>query len=132
MKISPNRAPILHGSGLQSVRKRIEAEFAKANNSGPTSLMPPKPVAETSHLSEVNVVETTAAKPRPPLVELAAPLLRVAENRYRATRLSHHKVEHLVTMPTETAEELFAAATRVVDAVCPQQKTAGRHEMEEE
>jgi len=132
VKISPNGAPILRGSGLQSVRERIKAAFAQANNSGPTSLVPPKPVPKTSHPSEINVVETTTAKPRPRLVELAAPLLRVAENRYRATRLSHHKGAHLVTTPTETAEELFAAATRVVDAVCPQQKKAGRHEMEEE
>src|SRR5271166_2481465 len=113
MKISPNGAPILRGSGLRSVRERIEAAFAKANNSGPTSLVSQKSAPKMSHMSVTEAAETTAAKPRPPLVELAAPLLRVAENRYRATRLSHHKGVHLVTTPTETAEELFAAATKV-------------------
>jgi hypothetical protein len=129
MKTSPAGAPILTGDGLQSVRKRIEAEFAKAKNIGPTSSVPPKPSVPSPDL---RTLETAVApRPRRPLAEIAVPVLRVAERHFENVvyRHPHHQGAYVVTAPTETAYELFAAATEVVDAVCPQEKKAERHEV---
>jgi len=115
------------GSGLQSVRERIEAEFQKSRQAGPTSLVPVKPKAE--------VLERTVRMDRilslRPLAEIAAPALRAAEQKIGNTKIlhPHHEICFVVTRPQEPAATLFAQALAALEGIAPPKKEL-RHEME--
>jgi hypothetical protein len=111
--------PVLHphkpGHGLQSVRERIEAAFAKAKTSGPTSLVSPKPVVPNDGLRTRQSAATSvqpAARPRRPLSEIAIPVLRVAEKHFAKTGIRHpqHQDVYFVVAPRKSANELCEEA----------------------
>jgi hypothetical protein len=129
--------PVLHphkpGHGLQSVRERIEAAFAKAKTSGPTSLVSPKPVVpKDGLLTRRSVAESAQPAPRlrRPLVEIAAPVLRVAEKHFARTvvRHTHHQEVYIVVAPKESVDRLFEKALAVVERNTAPQKKDPRYE----
>ena len=51
------------------------------------------------------------AKPRRPLTEIAAPILRVAESQFKGTRVrNQHQGVYFVVAPSESTDRLFEAA----------------------
>jgi len=124
--------PVLHphkpGHGLQSVRERIEAAFAKAKTTGPTSLVSPKPVVpKDGLLTRRSVAESAQPAPRPrrPLSEIAVPVLRIAEKHFAKTviRHPHHQDVYFVVAPRKSADELFEEALACLpEASVPEDK----------
>ena len=115
MKTSRNGALVMTGRGLEEVRKQIKERFALVREQNA------KPIA----------VET-GKEPRPirPLAEIAAPILKVAAARFTSFKHSRHQDTYVVTSPSETAEELFSAAAKAVDQVCPAMQNAKRFVVE--
>ena len=129
MKVSPNGAPILSGTGLQQVKERIEQRFAQAREAGATSLVPSKPVAHPS--PPQTEAEVEPAQPLRPLAEQAAVLVRIAERRFAKTVVRHARAQesYWVADVREPVEELFAAAIEAIERDVPQQKKDFRHEV---
>jgi hypothetical protein len=133
LKVSPNGAPILSGSGLQQVKERIEQRFARAREAGVTSLVPTKPPAHRSPPLQAEV-EVVPAKPLRPLAEQAAVLVRVAARRFANTAAKHPRTQesYCVVDVRETVDELFAAAIEAIERdVSKQQTKTERHEIKE-
>ncbi len=97
--ISDNGAPILHGDGLQSVRERIEAEFQKSRQAGPTSLVPKPPGVEIIFSTEPAPL---APKPLRPLADRAEAILKVAVKKFAQAPVRHplHEMYHVIVGPT--------------------------------
>jgi hypothetical protein len=125
MKISPNGSPILHGNGLQSVRERIEHEFAQVRKAGATSL-----VSKTKTQRSLLSVEPAQLLP---LADRAAPMLRAAEERFAQTPVRHqrHQETYTLTTPVETCEELLRMALQSIDKMNLPQSKEERHEVVE-
>jgi hypothetical protein len=107
MKTSASGAPILTGSGLQSVRECIRQAFQEIYKD--TSLTEQK----IEIVVEVKPgVAPLRQKPLRPLAERAAPVLRAAERRFQhaVRRIHHHSAVNHVSVPTETATELIRQA----------------------
>ncbi len=100
MKISLNGAAVLSGSGLQSVRERIEAEFQKSRQAGPTSLVPP---SKPQGVSRILAAQPAAVAPKPlrPFAERVEVILRVAEKKFAQTPVRHplHAMYHVISEP---------------------------------
>lgn len=124
MKISQNGAPILTGSGLQSIRERIEREFAQVRKAGATSLVPKKTKAQRSLL----LAEPASARP---LHVIAAPILRVAEKRFAQAPVRHlrHQETFVISAPTETCEEILRLSLRCIDEMNLPMTKEERHEV---
>ena len=135
MKVSPNGAPILSGTGLQQVKERIQQRFAQARESGATSLVPKKVVTTAKAGLDAQVMQRAKReqKERRTLEEKSAPLLKyLAESRYAATRLTHSRGAIPIVVPTESVSELFAKAVKALGATnLPEQKKEERHEIKE-
>ena len=69
MKTSGNGAPILNGSGLKTVRARIEKRFAEARQSGPTQVCNQAAGREVRLTTDLPM--PIATKPQPSLKERA-------------------------------------------------------------
>ena len=129
MKTSPNGAPILSGSGLQSVRERIQQRFDEARKVGATSLMPAKPRVDR------NLSEATPLAPKPlrPLHEIVAPVVRVAERKFAQTAVRHplHEMYHVISeVNNPNLNQLFREALAAIEHIAPPE-TDLRHEVED-
>jgi hypothetical protein len=87
----------LHGRGVAHVRATIQKAF-EAMQFQIASELAPKP-----------------QMPVRPLAERAAPLLKVAERHLRHSPLQRRPDVYEISIPTETPEELFAEALRLLD-----------------
>ncbi len=125
MKTSPNGAPILSGSGLQSVRDRIQNKFDEARQAGATSVVPSKP-----HRSMLSAEPAVAKTPRT-LHEIAVPILRIAEKKFTApVRHPRHQEIYVVVEPKESLDILFSQSLEAIKHV-PQDKKQLRFQVEE-
>ena len=111
MKTSVNGAPILDGRGLHQVKERIQAEFEKARRHELVLKL-----ADTAlpDLDGAGTEPQSALRPRRPLAQIVAPILAVCNRRFDAIRSAHHHKSSVVTVPTETAEELIRQSTQVM------------------
>jgi hypothetical protein len=108
--LNPKHAP-KKSRGIEAVRQQIASAFEVVHNSLAAELRTlPKPSAKTQR--PVNGTVKAAPKPRRPLSETAAPILRVAEARFENTvvRHPHHQGAYLVVAPKENINELFDQA----------------------
>src|SRR5258708_7946492 len=106
MKISINGAPIEHGHGLDAVCKKIHSAFREIYSDLRADIQ--------SNEREIEIVEEVDTAPVPdnplrPLAESADPILRVAERHFQhaVARRHHHNAVYRISVPTETAQELF-------------------------
>jgi hypothetical protein len=106
-RTSESGAPILTGTGLQSVRERIRQAFQVIHKDMPLNER------------EIEIVEVTTLDVAPdppkvlrPLSERADPILRVAERRFQHAvgRKHHHSAVNHISVPTETVDELIRQA----------------------
>ena len=104
MKTSPNGAAMMTGAGVKQVRKKIQEEFGKA-----LSVDEAQQQAITAELDG-------AAPPKPlrDLADVAVPILKVAERKFRDVVVGHARPVYHIACPTETAEQLIAEAMKVV------------------
>ncbi len=101
------RTPAKKPSGIEEIRQRIQKAFETVR-SGPA--LKPQRVSRVEAAVEPTV-ESTPAKPRRPLTEIAAPILRVAESRFKGTRVRHqHQGVYFIVSPNESVGRLFEAA----------------------
>jgi hypothetical protein len=115
MKISSNGAPVCTGVGVATVRKTIEDAFAIVRTDVRKDTIQPE--IETVEEVKIDIKpEPAPEKALPSLAERAAPILRVAEHRFQHAvgRRHHHPNVHIVSVPTETAQELFDAALKLL------------------
>jgi hypothetical protein len=121
MKTSPSGAPILSGSGIQSVRERIQKKFDEARHAGATSSVP--------------AANPAAIVPKAPraLAEKAAPLLQVAGRQVSQNPIQHARYHetHVIVCPAEPAALLIEQALSALSAVLQPAKDT-RPEIEEE
>jgi hypothetical protein len=88
-----------------------------------------RPAPKPQQVSRVEAVEPAPAKPRRPLTEIAAPILRVAESRYKGTQVrNQHQGVYFVVAPRESTDRLFEAALACLPDA--QKETKG-HEIKE-
>ena len=95
-------------SGIDEIRQRIQKAFETVR-SGVTAELRTAPQLQLVSRVEA-AVEPMRAKPRRPLTEIAAPILRVAESRFKDTRVRHHQGVYFVVSPNESVGQLFEAA----------------------
>jgi hypothetical protein len=113
VKFSSNGGRILDGTGLAAVRKRIEEAFSHVR----TDISPSEREIEIVEEVKINIEPQTAReKPAPPLANRAEPILRVAERcfQHAVGRRHHHNAVYHISVPTESAEELFDAALKAL------------------
>jgi hypothetical protein len=110
MKLSANGVEILTGTGLQSVRERIQQAFDNARSSPPNERQ-----IELVEEVRLGVVPAIEKKVRP-LVERADPILRVATRRFQhaAGKRHHHGAVHYVEIPIEDFETLVRQAIKAL------------------
>jgi hypothetical protein len=112
MKISPSGAPILHGNGLDQVKRRIEEAFRAVRTDVRTNTNEP----------EIEIIQKAAPviqRPQRPLAEKAAPILHAAVQGRKDTAIPHHnavhrKAVHTISIPKKSAQELIAEALKVL------------------
>ena len=96
-------------SGIEEIRRRIQKAFETVCSG---VAVEPRTAPQRQQFPLVEAaVEPTPAIPRRPLTEIAAPILRVAESRFKDTRVRHqHHCVYFVVAPSESTDRLFAAA----------------------
>jgi hypothetical protein len=100
-------------SGIEEIRQRIQKAFETVRTGVAVELRPATKAQQVSPMEAAvkPTVESTPAKPRRPLTEIAAPILRVAESRFKDTRVRHqHRGAYFVASPNESVGQLFEAA----------------------
>lgn len=97
--------------GIEAVRQQIANAFEVVHNSLAAELRTPSRPSATTQPSVKGGVKA-APKPRRPLSETAAPILRMAEARFENTvvRHPHHQGAYLVVAPKESINDLFDQA----------------------
>jgi hypothetical protein len=110
-------------SGIEEIRQRIQKAFETVRSGVAVELRPaPKP----QQVSRVEgAVKPAPAKPRRPLTEIAAPILRVAESQFKGTRVSAPAPRCVFRRsPSESTDRLFEAALACLPDA--QKETKGR------
>jgi hypothetical protein len=105
--LNPKHAP-KRPSGIETVRQQIASAFEAVHNSLAAELRTPSRPSAKAECSGKGAVKV-APKPRRPLSETAAPILRMAEARFENTvvRHPHHQGAYLVVAPKESINDLF-------------------------
>jgi hypothetical protein len=100
-------------SGIEEIRQRIQKAFETVRSGVAVELRTAPQFQQVSRVEATvqPIVEFTPATPRRTLTEIAAPILRVAESRFKDTRVRHqHPDVYFVVAPSESTDRLFEAA----------------------
>ena len=111
---SGNGAPILHGRGLAQVRERIREAFNTIHsNPGDMRIEVMKEVLTKEDAANPQKEEEEATQP---LAERASPYLKAAVQLVQRRRPAKPSSNvHLISVPTESAEELIEQAIKAME-----------------